>query len=166
MPTRFAKNIIWLWLISLFLSTVGVGIETIYCYCSGTTGVALFSSGGCQHGSEQAAKKSCCVAPYESNFQVEKTCSALQISKQKKDCCTKTGFQFVKLNEQFESSFFIAKVFDFQAVALPAAVFSATDIFEKSAADLPIFWAKPPPPVSGRMLRVRLCSLLFDCFFG
>ncbi len=127
MPYHFAKKIIWLWLVSLFVSTAGVSVKTIYCFCAGKTQLSFFiSENGCDKPEKSVVAESCCH-----KNQTETTCDS-EKSDDKKNCCTKTGSKFFKLKTEFESQVFSLLKIDFQAVAQVLPTFSLAGFFTEN----------------------------------
>ncbi len=125
---------------SLLVSTAGVSIHRVYCYCMKQESVSLlFSKDGCCE--KLSSKNSCC-----------------EKSTDKKHRCTDRSTTIAKLDAKFLPTSFSTELPDFQWVsASPAPVFFENPFSCPPQKLLPD--NRPPPPFeSGRELRVRLCS--------
>lgn len=143
----------WLWIASLFLATVGVSVQQIYCYCLGKTSVSLFATND-DCAKKIVEEKSCCTKP--DARPTHKCCKNGGESEKKHGCTHKTTKVF-----QLKTEFTFGDKTpvkpsptsaDFLHPAFPQFAFSILP----SAEELPVsVFAEPPPPLSGRMICVR-----------
>jgi hypothetical protein len=151
------KHIAWLWLVTLLVSTVGVHVHKIYCYCIGESSVSLFAAvDPCVFGKKPAAQADCCKKDMP-------TCCEKAAEKgHSKDGCMKKTSRFFQLKTEFTTHKIEAQNFDFQWVAEVAALVWFEPSFRAALFEAPTFnKAPPPPPRSGRMIRQQIQS--FRC---
>lgn len=162
------RLITWLWAGTLLLSTVGVSVHAVYCYCSGQTNYSLLSppkthvcavekkESCCQAPAKKAPKNSCCASPATPTQ--TPTCDIAD----EKGCMKNTTYTFVlKTDLQVEKT--IEKVF-LPNLGLFSPEIPAFEFIENSdfyPAYFPIFPLPPPAVLSGRMICIR--HQLFLC---
>lgn len=151
------KHIAWLWLVTLLVSTVGVSVHKIYCYCVGKTAVTLFAAvDPCVFEKKPAGKDDCCKKDAPA------CCEKAPKKDSSKDGCTKKTTRFFQLKTEFVASKFEFKTFDFQWVAEVVAPVWHEPSFRAALFEAPTFnKAPPPPPRSGRAILRHIQS--FRC---
>lgn len=141
---------------SLLLSTAGLSIHRIYCFCKKEAAFSLVfqPEDDCQT-PKKSTEKSCCK-PQKST---PACCQKPVDNPEKKHGCTEHSVKIVKLDVPFLGTDFSFELPDFQlvtAVAPPVFVFeNATFLSEKTAS---VSNHSPPPGPSGRALRQLLKS--------
>lgn len=94
---RFFKNItVFGMLFVLLVSTLGMSVNTLYCYCKGELEYSLFGFDGenhCDKKEEIAIIPSCCQKEVK-----KKSCCKSELEKKP---CTKKGSVYVKLNVDY-----------------------------------------------------------------
>lgn len=151
----FKKTIIAAWMASLLLSTAGVSIHRVYCYCTKTAAVSVFFSpeDDCEK-SGAAGQMDCCKKLVSTKTCCEKPIPGLE----KKHNCTDRSTAFAKLELKFTQSEFFPQLPDFQWVAAvqPPVFFEIN--FTCPAKKLLLGNKAPPNRASGRELRQQICS--------
>lgn len=156
----------WLWAGTLILSTIGVSVHAVYCYCSGQTNYSLLSppethvcavekkESCCQTPTKKASKKSCCASLKAQT----PTCDIAD----KKGCMKNTTYTFVlKTDLQVEKTVEKVLLPDFWWTLPENPSFEQNWVANCSTAYFPIFPLPPPPVLSGRMICIR--HQLFLC---
>jgi hypothetical protein len=167
MQVRTQKWIVWFWALSLLVSTTGISLHQIYCFCVGERSVSIFTqpqdaclaSNTCVAGESLATTYNCCKKKAQS---AQSCCKADKSSDHDGSCAHKTT-QFFKLKSELQSQqleqFDLAKAsFSIEA----SGICSSFDlVFPFAARQLPLFSADLPPPISGRHLCLLYC--IFRC---
>lgn len=154
MSVRTTKSITWLWIASLFIATVGVSGQQIYCYCMGKTTFSLFvAPEGCAENPLPVALK-CCAAKHSN---ISESCCEKNHQAQSAHGCTQKTTKVFHLKTEFTVQEKLAEQWgdfsiDMEAPVefLPAYV-SITPVQFVGIQSCPT----PPPPLSGRMICVR-----------
>ena len=151
MSTSATKSITWLWIASLFIATVGVSGQQIYCYCLGKTSFSLFVAEDACVDKEDSASKNCCTSP-QSNL-VANCCEKRDpghncTKKTTKVFQLKAAYTLQEKKQEQTASFSIDQ--DLSCVS----IFVCQNISRcQNNGFQPL--ANAPPPLSGRMICVR-----------
>lgn len=152
----FSKTIVAAWMASLLLSTAGLSIHRIYCFCKKEAAFSFVfqPEDSCQKPQNPTQKSGC--QPQKS---APACCQKRANPSEKKQGCTEHSVKIVKLDAPFIQADFSFELPDFQPVmaAEPPIFFFENAVFlsEKTAS---VFNHSPPPRPAGRALRQLLKS--------
>ena len=154
MSARTTKSITWLWIASLFIATVGVSGQQIYCYCMGKTTFSLFKAEDACVAERKTPSKNCCAVPKAKSAS---NCCENGTQTDKTTGCTKKDTKVFQLKTEFtvqekatEKWSAPAHEQDLAPVCfhLPPVVYSSAKVGYSG-------FAQPPPPLSGRIICIR-----------
>jgi hypothetical protein len=142
--------ILWLWMTALLLSTIGISVQQIYCYCVGET---MFSLGvGTESPCVRVLPKSesCCKKVTQPSC-----CSKETVQDEAAPCCSKKPVKIFQLNAKYTVGQPLYKKFNcpLWADELPAFL----RLYRPVICDASLSNKVPPdlPPRSGRDRCVR-----------
>ena len=144
------RTLIWTWMFSLLVSTVGVSLHAVYCFCAGKSTISFFEA--VDYCTEKQPKVSMeCCKKHE-----KKAASCCERPVKERDCTQTTTTVFVlKTDLHLEKN--TLKVFDFQFVTEPACFAAPQIISGVAIAATSLNKAPPesPPALSGREICLR-----------
>ncbi len=144
---------------SLLVSTVGVSMHAVYCYCVGETTLQLLvAEDPCETEKKEESPKDCCrnVAPVE---QEEPSCCQ---KLDKPDGCMKTTTTVFVMKADLDLAKITLKTFDVQDVISPLP-FVYVPVFSVDHAGMVLLNKappEPPPALSGRDICLRAAVFL------
>ncbi|MCB0535613.1 MAG: hypothetical protein KDD14_25640 [Saprospiraceae bacterium] len=151
MSTQKYFPILWLWLAALLLSTVGISVQQVYCYCADKTSISLFGEAKDACANTAADAETCCKK------QALPECCSPQVSDSgTAGCCTKTAATFFRLDAKYTVEQSVLKKFDcpFWAEEQPAFL----SLYSPVICDAGVLNKAPsqlPPSLSGRDICLR-----------
>jgi hypothetical protein len=147
---------LWTWMFSLLLSTVGVSMHAVYCYCLGETTMQFLPVEHQCAVEQKVAVKACCTTTKPALR------SCCQAGVEKSGCMTTTTKVFVmKTDLQVEKN--ILKAFDCQDIitSLSFDCFPVFSLIFPGLVRLNKAPPEPPPSLSGR--DICLQHAVFRC---
>jgi hypothetical protein len=158
MSSRTKKSFAWLWIAALLTAKFGISMERIYCYCVGTTTVALFAAEGTCEVDATNADSACCAKP--TSRPAHSCCQPDDESGLKKhNGCMEKSTKIFQLKTEFVVDKPLDKSFDCPLWLQEMPVFRR---YLRPAVCDAVFRNKPPPPpLSGRDICLR--HQLFRC---
>lgn len=162
------KNIIVFgMLVVLLISTIGMSVHTLYCFCKGELEYSFFANeteDHCSKSVETATLPPCCQ-----QIAAQKSCCATEKCAKDdhtKKPCTKKGTVYVKLNVDYVipgTDLVDLPVFGLDFLppsSLPQLVCGPLDFFESQTLQSADSDRGPPPKLFGRTLRIFVQSFL------
>ncbi|MBK8966305.1 MAG: hypothetical protein IPM36_06430 [Lewinellaceae bacterium] len=150
--------VLWLWMAALLLSTVGISVQQLYCYCLGETAVSVFldAEDPCEAFISEATADTCCAALVGTCCEREKSLQA-----EPAPCCPQKSVQVFLLKSEFTVAQPWQKTFDcpLWADELPGFLRLYQPVICATAPAHTIN-ANLPPPLSGRQICLRHERLL------
>jgi hypothetical protein len=146
----FKKTIILAWLSSLLVSTAGVSVHRVYCFCKNESAVMFFIQPADDCEKKPAETKNCCKsAPKTANC-----CTKIVEKSTKKHGCTDRSTKFAKLDVKFLGCEFLPQLID-SPVVTPVSIPFFCEI--KAVCPLKISNSgnvSPPTRLAGRVLLI------------
>ncbi len=142
------RILVWLWIFTLSLATVGISVHRVYCYCIGHADISLFvaAQDECKSATSTSSKEFGCCAP---KLALKKACC--EQSDDSKDCTEKSVKVF-----QLKPDFLVVKAdlasFDFDFV--PTYSHFEIDSIFPNFLPYPAPAFPRPPPRSGRLICI------------
>ncbi len=141
---------------ALLLSTVGISVQQLYCYCLGETAVSVFldAEDPCETSFSEVADP-CCSAL------VPECCAQESLQAETAPCCSQKSVKVFLLKTEFTVAQPWQKAFDcpLWADELPGFLrLYRPVICDASSANT--LKTDPPPPLSGRLICLRYERLL------
>ncbi|MDX2135129.1 MAG: hypothetical protein SFV52_10090 [Saprospiraceae bacterium] len=155
---------LWLWLLSIPASTVGVPIYEVYCFCLKQASVNFFGVADPCRTREEDKKDTCCsgkasACPMAAPAKTP-SCCAFPTQQQEPHSCTKTTLTVHQLDVEYLVEGVSVLEWGWEAPAQWDQPLPAIALPRFGQAPLPAP-PQPPPPLSGRELCVR--HQLFLC---
>ena len=154
MSARTIKSFTWLWIASLFVATVGVSGQQIYCYCLGKTTFSLFAADDrCEVEQTRQSKLCCALAQLK---QAHNCCDKKNQPGPVKGCTKKTTRVF-QLKTEFTIQEKALELFPELTLDQDLTAIPPFPVFTPVPANPKIVFQlfAHPPPLSGRMICVR-----------
>ncbi len=158
MFSRTKKSFAWLWMVALLTATFGISVQQIYCYCVGTTTVALFAAEDPCTIDAKNADSGCCAKPKSSPAHscCEKGAGA---DLKEKDGCMKKSIKVFQLKTEFVVDKPLDKSFDCPLWLQEMPLFKRS--LRPAVCGVSLLNKPPPPTLSGRDICLR--HQLFRC---
>ncbi|MEZ4941951.1 MAG: hypothetical protein R3D58_13820 [Saprospiraceae bacterium] len=148
--------VLWLWMTALLLSTVGISVQQLYCYCLGETAVSVFldAEDPCEK-SVSEVPDACCSA------MVPECCGKESLHAGSVPCCPQKSVKVFLLKSEFTLAQPWQKAFDcpLWADELPGFLRLYQPVICATAPAHTIN-TNLPPPLSGRQICLRHERLL------
>jgi len=169
----FTRTLIWIWMFSLLVSTVGVSLHAVYCFCAGKSTVSFFEAVDYCTEKQEMAMMECCMlrhavtnvpdyasgtisgsAQHPKHEKKAETCCERPVKE--RDCTQTTTTVFVlKTDLNLEKN--TLKVIDFQFIPEPVNFVTPPFPIGVLLASTSLNKAPPesPPALSGREICLQ-----------
>jgi hypothetical protein len=109
----FKNTLIIAWLSSLLVSTAGVSVHRVYCFCKNESSISVFSPPKDDCEKQTSESKNCC----KSIPKKENCCEISTKNSAKKHDCSDRSTKFAKLDVKFITTDFLSQLIDYEVVA-------------------------------------------------
>ena len=153
------RTFIWTWMFSLLLSTVGVSMHAVYCYCLGESTMQFLPVEHDCKAEKEVAADDCCNKK-EPVKPSAKSCCETTVEK---PGCMKTTMKVFVLKTDLQVEKSILKTFDIQDITdiQYVAYFPVFSLASSGLVQLNKAPPEPPPSLSGRDICLR--HAIFRC---